>query len=482
MSYVAAFDSAKQVFDNLDAQTAATVIAAASDISLVLSEAGVIVDAAFHSQELADALQAQGSWLTRRWPETVTAESRGKIHNLLNEVGASATRWRQVNHPLAGSPDIPVLYSAVRIAADRIVVFGRDLRPIAALQQRLVEAQQAMERDYARLRHVETRYRMLFHLSSEPVLVVDAASDVVVEANPAAGHALGVDSARLVGKSFTGLFAPQSAGPVSVLLGGVRAAGRGDDIMAHLRTEPDATEPGATEPGATELRVSAALFRQDNAAFFLVRLLDGAPLPQRGASEVEHLVEAGPDGFVVTTPDGTITSANPAFLEMAQLTAEEQARGESLDRWLGRPATDLPVLLANLRGNGAVRLFATEVRGEYGAVAPVEIAAGSAVMAGRTCFGFIIRITGRRPVATTRAGRELPRSIEQLTELIGRVALKDMVRETTDVIERLCIEAALELTGDNRASAAELLGLSRQSLYVKLRRYGMGDLADKAEG
>jgi DNA-binding protein Fis len=33
----------------------------------------------------------------------------------------------------------------------------------------------------------------------------------------------------------------------------------------------------------------------------------------------------------------------------------------------------------------------------------------------------------------------------------------------------------LELTGDNRASAAEMLGLSRQSLYVKLRRFGMSD-------
>jgi DNA-binding NtrC family response regulator len=49
------------------------------------------------------------------------------------------------------------------------------------------------------------------------------------------------------------------------------------------------------------------------------------------------------------------------------------------------------------------------------------------------------------------------------------------VREATDVIERLCIEAALKLTDDNRASAAEMLGLSRQSLYVKLRRYGLGD-------
>ena len=67
-------------------------------------------------------------------------------------------------------------------------------------------------------------------------------------------------------------------------------------------------------------------------------------------------------------------------------------------------------------------------------------------------------------------------SVAQLTELVGRVSLKELVRETTDVVERLCIEAALELTDDNRASAAEMLGLSRQSLYAKLRRYGLGDL------
>ncbi len=54
--------------------------------------------------------------------------------------------------------------------------------------------------------------------------------------------------------------------------------------------------------------------------------------------------------------------------------------------------------------------------------------------------------------------------------------MKELVREATEVIERLSIEAALELTNDNRASAAEMLGLSRQSLYVKLRRYGLGDL------
>lgn len=39
------------------------------------------------------------------------------------------------------------------------------------------------------------------------------------------------------------------------------------------------------------------------------------------------------------------------------------------------------------------------------------------------------------------------------------------------VIEKICIEAALEITNNNRAAAADLLGLSRQSLYVKLSKF-----------
>ena len=55
--------------------------------------------------------------------------------------------------------------------------------------------------------------------------------------------------------------------------------------------------------------------------------------------------------------------------------------------------------------------------------------------------------------------------------------LKDIVRDSTTLIERLCIEAALKLTDDNRASAAEILGLSRQGLYSKLKRFGIDDKA-----
>lgn len=82
-----------------------------------------------------------------------------------------------------------------------------------------------------------------------------------------------------------------------------------------------------------------------------------------------------------------------------------------------------------------------------------------------------------RGVAVPRGGARMLLDDERLRDLLGRVPLREIVRGTTDRIERYCIAAALELTRGNRASAAAMLGLSRQSLYVKLRRFGMADRA-----
>jgi len=223
-----------------------------------------------------------------------------------------------------------------------------------------------------------------------------------------------------------------------------------------------------------------SLFRQENSTHFMVRLgrsPDSAPRDdERNRQQISNILESAPDALVVTDLSGHVLTANRAFLELVQLASEEQARGESLEKWLGRSGVDLNVLIANLRQRGSVRLFATRIKGNYGSMADVEISAVSVSSGEDPCMGFVIRDVGRRLPADARAQKELPRSAGQMTELVGRVPLRDIVRETTDLIERLCIEAALELTSDNRASAAEMLGLSRQSLYVKLRRFGLGDL------
>lgn len=474
------FRSPQKSLGNLDADATATLIAAAADVALVLDGMGVIRDVSFNSEDLARELEGERLWPGLRWADTVTEETRPKVEAFLREAGTRrASRWRHLNHTAAsGGASVPILYSVIRLddASDRLLAFGRDLRPLSQLQQRLVQAQQSMERDYSRLRHAETRYRLLFQMSAEAVLVLDAGTLGIVEANEAAKRLIGGEAEKPA-RGFLELFDEAGREAVQLLLAGVRAVGRADDARARL-----------VESGA-EVAVSASLFRQESGTLFLVRVAsveaDAAaivlPKPQR---KLLKAVESAPDGFVVTTQEGRIMITNAAFLELAQLPSLEQARDEMLDRWLGRPGVDFEVLAATLRSRGSVRLFATVLRGEHGASAEVEVSAVAVMNGGKPCYGFAIRDIGPRlPVERPAVpGRGLPRSVEQLTELIGRVPLKDLVREATDVIERLAIEAALELSGDNRASAAEMLGLSRQSLYVKLRRYGLGDLAAPEPG
>ncbi len=470
------FKSPKESLGDLGAEAAAKLIAAATDVALVIDPQGVIRDVAFNKDELALELDAQGRWLGSRLIDVVTSDTQPKIRELLLDATVRDTpTWRQVNHPSPGGDDVPVSYSAVGFGRDdRLLVVGRDLRQLALMQQRLINAQQSMERDYIRLRHAETRYRLLFQVSSEAVMIVDASSELIVDTNPATLAMFDATAPQTQGSPLASHFDPADRPAVLGLLGDVRSTGR--DGRAKIRL---------ANSGRT-CEMSASLFRQENASLFLVRLTSQSAAPEVGAAKSASLLlkyfESAADALVITQFDGRVVRSNLAFLEMAQLGSPEQARGELLDRWLGRTGVDLSVALANLRQSGTIKLFATVLRGEYGAAAEVEVSAVALNdIEDKPCFGFAIRNVEKRLPAAPSSKRELPRSVAQLTELIGRVPLRDLVRETTDVIEKLSIEAALELTGDNRASAADMLGLSRQSLYVKLRRYGLAEHAPEGE-
>jgi len=467
------FEAPKTFLAGLNAEATGSLIAAAADVALIVDKDGVIRDTAFGSEDIS--IEGYSDWVGKAWTDTVTEESRPKVESLLRDAAAkTVSRSRHINHPSSRGGDLPVLYSVMQVGREgNIIAVGRDLRSVASLQRRLVDAQQSMERDYWRFRQVETRYRLLFQSSAEAIVIVDASTLKVVEANSAAGQLLGETARVIVGKNVLDCFESGSGQVISDLLAGVRAASRADNVRVRLADSK------------RELMVSASLFRQDNSTLFLIRLgslqsESGTAVP-KADSMLRRVIESAPDAFVVTDLKGQILSVNPAFLDLVQLPNEAQARGESIERWLGRPGVDLSVLMSNLRQHGSVKLFATTLRGEDGSNIEVEISGVSVPHAELPCLGFMIRNVGWRLSSRPRINQDLPRSVEQLTELVGRVPLKDLVQESTDLIEKLCIEAALQLTHDNRASAAEMLGLSRQSLYVKLHRYGLGDLVAEQE-
>lgn len=181
------------------------------------------------------------------------------------------------------------------------------------------------------------------------------------------------------------------------------------------------------------------------------------------------LIEMAGDIALVVDPCGVI-------LDVTADGSENDA-GYYSAHWVGRPGADLGVFLTTLRKHGVIRLMATSVRGEQGGTSETEISAAAAPSGSPQFVGFILRDVGRRVADGPQGARDLTVAVEQLTSLVGRVALRDLLRDTSDLVERHFIEAALELTEDNRTAAAEVLGLSRQSLYVKMRRHHSAHIA-----
>ena len=329
------FKAAKKSLGNLDAETAGELIATAADIVLIVDKRGVIRDVAFGSEDLATDIPAD--LIGRSWPDMVTLESRLKVEALLRDaMSKSERRWRQVNHPAARGADVPILFSAVLVGNEgRIVAMGRDLRVLETLQQRLLNVEQFVDREISRLRHAETRYRLLLQITSDAILIVNSATGKITEANPAASQMLGASVRRLVGRSFAAGFNAQGSREIEALLAAARATGRAEEVLAKLTVT------------GLELGVSAALFRQDDASHFLVRLRTAGDLGAAARvvltpahSRLLEVLEASPDGLIVTSPDGEILTTNRAFLDLAQLATVEQARGQPLERWLGRQGAD----------------------------------------------------------------------------------------------------------------------------------------------
>jgi transcriptional regulator PpsR len=436
------------------------------DVTLLLDLEGVI-----QKVTLADAWDEDvDAWLGRPWVETVGAGGE-RVSRMVEDARASGVSgFRQVTQLFPSGRELPMEYTTVRLGAKAgLIAVGKNLQAVAELQSRLIAAQEAMERDYWKLREIETRYRLLFDAANEAVVLLRAADLRVVEANPAAIRALGLAP---IGREFLAELAARDRQPFQAMLLRVREYGKAPGILVRL---------GQTRQ---PWLVRASLIAAEPGTAFLLQLAPaGASRPAFGHGEpvfVDDLIERMPDGFAVTDRDGVVLRANRALLDLIQVGAEGSATGEHLRRWLGRPGADVPVLIDSVHRHGSVRLFPTTIHGEQGLDTEVEISAVGDADSNPRHVAVLFRDTSRR-LAPSRDDHRLGLTLDTLAREVGKTSLRELVRGKIGVVERLCIEAALDQTRGNRTAAAELLGLSRQSLYAKLGRYGLDGGGDGAE-
>ena len=438
------------------------ILTSVSDVGLVISDDGtvlsVLLNPAFTDRALFEGIDG------RQVTELLSPDSRAKFEARLKAyLEDGSDRAIEVNH---ATPDsrrgLPIRYSFHRIGrAGAVLMLGQDLRPVAEMQQQLVSAQLALEKDYEAQRDFETRFRVVLDTAPEGILMVSAQSGMVTDANPRAERLLGLRRTELLKSRFDALF--QSAGAEGALL----------DRLRTLALSDVGGEVEVALTGGARVRVTPTMFRSAGERVLLCRIVprvaESVP-PDRMGQMLRGLHDRGPDGIVFTDERGRILSVNEGFLNLIGVAHDTTVRDTALADLLQRGMVDVSVMTQNAQRAGRLRSYATRLRDSNGTEREVDIAVTGFQAGEDRLFAFVVR-DGRQS-EPPRDGEGTP-GLDSVVELVGSSTLREIVSETTGVVERMCIETAIKLTMNNRVAAAEMLGLSRQSLYVKLRKFGM---------
>jgi len=446
------------------------IIATASDIAVVVSPEGNVLSVLINqsSRSFGRLQHWEGhdlrDFLTRESIPKFDAQLSALLHGGAGD-GGRATRSAELNHSDTERWEFPIRYTFHPIGPDgAILMLGRDLRPIAEMQQQLVKAQMALEQDYETQREYDTRYRVLMETVHDAMVFVSLATGRISDVNTAAAQLLGASRDDLIGAAFAQEFEGRRRGEFMESLAAAAIGGGSAPVEAQSRRS------------RRRLGVTPTVFRAAGERILLCRIEPAEiaqPVTDELAQNLSALFQAGVDSIVFTDAEGVIRAANESFLGLADLAHGSMARGRSLADFLARGTIDLRVLLDNAMRAGQMRMYATRIVSEFGGEVAVEMSATYLVDRSHPAVVFVIRDASRAEALRKPGTPVSDEAVRSVMEMVGSATLKDIVAETTDVVEKLCIETAIDLTRNNRVAAAEMLGLSRQSLYVKLRKYGM---------
>ena len=442
---------------DLAPEVASTIVRVAGDIALVIGVDGVICNVAGGGLPLA----APGeNWVGRSWADTVSSLNRDKALSLLDEARAQGvSRRREFNHPSLDGGEIPVSWAAVRLGNEGpLLAVGRDLRAVSAIQQRFLEAQKELEREYWQRRNAEANYRLLFQVGHDAVLVLDDENGSVLDANPAAGGLFGHSSPTWGGQPLRP-YIEETLRPVfDELLVTARATGRAAEVRLRAADSGNA------------LDVSATPFRADGQRCLLVR----ARRAEHSANDVPGVldfIDQTPDAVVVTDTAGRVLWANPAFLELSQTPEESRLRGHAIADVLGDSQHQWVSLLARVRARGIVGRCNLQVRPAGAAMQMVEVSGALLAEGDQEHVGFTLRVHGAG--AGSAAADGLALDVSELVAQVGHASLAELLAEASRRVEVHFIEAALSAAGGSLDMASGALRISVGSLVQRMAGLGI---------
>lgn len=428
-------------------------VSLSSDIALVIDEAGIVTSVA--QNEKAPMNPAAEAWIGQPWAQTVTGDTRGKIESLLADASTCGGmgRRREVNHSAEWGDEMPVAYTAVRLGErGPVLAVGRDLRSVAAIQQRFLDTQQSLERSYWRARRDEARHRLLYQVATDAAITVDIDRQCLMAVNAAAARLLQVDGPSAQGRLLSAHFDATSRPAVEALL--ASACAGSEPLFAQARL------------AGSHISVALTATRVPEASnpTVLLRLRQADPPhddPLAPGSALARDVDGTPEGIVVIDSDGRVREANLAFMQMAQATELEAVIGQPLERWL---PDDGMAVIGSLRAQGLAPCQRVTLR----RTGPLELAVdmtGSLLsdVAGGD-IGLTLRPCGSDVLTVDARAAALLRAIDALTGELGKTPLPALLGQAQALAQQHFLRIAIERHPGDSGAAARLLGISAEEL------------------
>lgn len=449
-----------------EAEGVQNIIERSSDMVVHVASNGVV--SAISVNPDCRSLGTLDHWVGKDFYRFLTPESQSKFQIRLAEFRADPQKLPrpiELNHVDNATWEFPIKYTLHPAKDDAVLLMGRDMQPIAEVQQRLVNEQMARERDQQRLRREETFYRVVLEASETPLILVEPEQGRIRDLNSAAAMLLGSKTDTLAGNVLAQAFEGRRRG----------------EFAEVLHTHASAAEKlrpieVISRRNGRVLHLKPEYFRAAGELYMLCYIMpvDGEDVanPQMTHS-LAALFTSSSDAIVMTDTKGVIRDANEAFLILADAAQLRDVKDQSLAEFLVRGTIDLRLILDSAAKKERLRSYSAQFKSVVGTRANIDISAARLHQRdGDLGFGMIIRevSAAQAPGAEPAISDDAMRNV---MDLVGTASLKELVSATSDVVEKMCMETAIQLTGNNRMAAAEMLGLSRQSFYVKLRKHGL---------
>jgi PAS domain S-box-containing protein len=317
---------------------------------------------------------------------------------------------------------------------------------------------------------LESRYRALFEVISDAVLIIDAGSMFIVDADESALELFGLVKEQLIGTRLSDLIESGFKPAVEELLRITRSTGKASEIKTRLASS------------RSMVRLCSAPFRDSRSAdappLILVRAryIEKSGDTTSMGERIEEIVDHSSLAVVITNGAGRVICTNAAFVSLCAVNGEAQLVGLPLEQAVNDQQHSIAAIIKSVHQHGMKSGYRIQIASSD-AISLVS-AALLTDDGDQERIGFVFRQLPQssHPILTTRD--QLLSAIAVRIEQFGKLPLPELVRSITEIAEQQLLVHALQRSAGDRDSAAALLGISTENLTLYAMRHDL-DLSQR---